>query len=53
MKNIPTNPFLITGYQGPDYFCDRKKFSLLKFKNRKKNYIFIPPPRGRKLKKIV
>lgn len=25
MKNIPTNPFLITGYQGPDYFCDREK----------------------------
>lgn len=24
MKNIPTNPFLITGYQGPDYFCDRE-----------------------------
>ena len=20
----PTNPFLITGYQGPDYFCDRE-----------------------------
>ena len=25
MKNIPTNPFLITGYQGPDYFCEKKK----------------------------
>ena len=24
IKNIPTNPFLITGYQGPDYFCDRE-----------------------------
>ena len=24
MKNIPTNQFLITGYQGPDYFCDRE-----------------------------
>lgn len=29
MKNIPTNPFLITGYQGPDYFCDREKKQLL------------------------
>ena len=25
MKSISTNPFLITGYQGPDYFCDREK----------------------------
>ena len=24
MKSISTNPFLITGYQGPDYFCDRE-----------------------------
>lgn len=25
MKNKPVNPFLIAGYQGPDYFCDREK----------------------------
>ena len=25
MKNKPANPFLITGYQGPEYFCDREK----------------------------
>ncbi len=22
--NIPYNPFLVTGYAGPEYFCDRE-----------------------------
>ena len=25
MKANPANPFLVSGYQGPDYFCDREK----------------------------
>ncbi|MGI6098748.1 MAG: ATP-binding protein [Lentisphaerae bacterium] len=25
MKAKPANPFLVSGYQGPDYFCDREK----------------------------
>ena len=25
MKNKLTNPFVISGYQGPDYFCNREK----------------------------
>ncbi len=24
MKSKPANPFLVSGYQGPDYFCDRE-----------------------------
>ena len=23
MKKYPLNPFIISGYEGPDYFCDR------------------------------
>ena len=25
MKAKPANPFLVSGYQGPDYFCAREK----------------------------
>ena len=24
-KRIPLNPFVLTGYVSPDYFCDRQK----------------------------
>lgn len=47
MKNIPTNPFLITGYQGPDYFCDREKetASLMSALKNGKNITLISPRR--------
>ncbi len=50
MKSISTNPFLITGYQGPDYFCDREKetASLMSaLKNGKKYYINQSAPYGK------
>lgn len=47
MKNIPTNPFLITGYQGPDYFCDREKetASLMSALKNGRNITLISPRR--------
>ena len=47
MKNIPTNPFLITGYQGPDYFCDREKetASLMSALKNGRNVTLISPRR--------
>ena len=49
MKNIPTNPFLITGYQGPDYFCDREKetASLMSALKNGRNITLISPRRMR------
>ena len=49
MKNIPTNPFLITGYQGPDYFCDREKNSFfnVSIKEWQKYYINQSTPYGK------
>ena len=50
MKNIPTNPFLITGYQGPDYFCDREKetASLMSaLKNGRNITLISPTPYGK------
>ena len=47
MKSISTNPFLITGYQGPDYFCDREKetASLMSALKNGKNITLISPRR--------
>ena len=47
MKSIPTNPFLITGYQGPDYFCDREKetASLMSALKNGRNITLISPRR--------
>mgnify|MGYP004714929609 CR=1 FL=1 len=49
MKSISTNPFLITGYQGPDYFCDREKEQLLNvsIKEWQKYYINQSAPYGK------
>ena len=49
MKNIPTNPFLITGYQGPDYFCDREKetASLMSALKNGRNITLISPRRNK------
>lgn len=47
MKSISTNPFLITGYQGPDYFCDREKetASLMSALKNGRNITLISPRR--------
>ena len=47
MQSISTNPFLITGYQGPDYFCDREKetASLMSALKNGKNITLISPRR--------
>lgn len=47
MKNPPLNPFLIAGYQGPDYFCDREKEteSLISALKNGRNITLISPRR--------
>ena len=47
MKNKPINPFLIVGYQGPDYFCDREKEtdSLMSTLKNSRNITLISPHR--------
>ena len=48
MKSISTNPFLITGYQGPDYFCDRENsFFNVSIKEWQKYYINQSAPYGK------
>ena len=45
--NCCHEPFLITGYQGPDYFCDREKetASLMSALKNGKNITLISPRR--------
>ncbi len=47
MKKTPLNPFLIAGYQGPDYFCDREKEteSLISALKNGRNITLISPRR--------
>lgn len=47
MKSKPINPFLVVGYQGPDYFCDREKEteSLISALTNGRNITLISPRR--------
>ena len=47
MNKAPKNPFLIVGYQGPDYFCDRSKETetILSALENERNITLISPRR--------
>ena len=44
MKKL-VNPFLITGYQGPEYFCDRETETIVPALKNGRNITLISPRR--------